>query len=204
MFQYISIWILTLIYNICTGPGFFLPIETQNRKSINLLKLTDIGEFGLLRKERPSVPSHFHSGIDIRRPSQNYFNEPVFPVTQGIVISKRSDGPYAQLIIQHKTGSLEFWSVYEHISGIRVGLFELVNPELPIARFMNRNELNQYGWQFDHVHFEVLKVRPATLKPDEKNPERCYSSYSLVCYTKEGLIKYFYNPAKFLGMRLQN
>ncbi len=81
---------------------YYLPINSVNRKSIDALQLTDIGAFGLLRKERKEVPAHYHTGIDIKRPSKNYMHEPVFPLTKGIVISKREDGPFAQLIIEHE------------------------------------------------------------------------------------------------------
>ena len=37
-------------------------------------------------------------------------------------------------------------------------LNETVNPDKPIARFMNKQELNTHGWQFDHFHLEILKI----------------------------------------------
>jgi hypothetical protein len=75
---------------------------------------------------------------------------------------------------------------------------DIVNPNTPIARFMNRTELNKYGWQFDHFHLEILKVKPMALNPDKLKPERYYNSYTLVCYTSNDLDKYFYNPVEFL------
>ena len=47
---------------------YHLPIDTVNRKLTDTLQLTDIGEFGLLRKERQGIPAHYHTGIDIKRP----------------------------------------------------------------------------------------------------------------------------------------
>jgi murein DD-endopeptidase MepM/ murein hydrolase activator NlpD len=159
--------------------------------------LTNIGEFGMLRKERPGIPAHYHTGIDIKRPTSNFKDEPIFSIYDGIVISVRKDGPYAQLIIEHGNSN-KFWTVYEHVAGIKVGLNDPVTPDIPVARFMNKNELNKYGWQFDHFHFEVLKAKPLRLKYDKSNPERQYSSFSLTCFTRDELNRYFYSPIEFL------
>jgi hypothetical protein len=151
-----------------------------------------------MRKPRPGIPAHFHTGIDIQRPSENYHNEPIFPVGKGVVISLRTDGPYAQLIIEHTSAPQIFWSVYEHITGIKVSVGDTANPWIPFARFMNKKELDTYGWQFDHVHFEVLKMRPQKIKPNPNNPNRLFRSYSLECFTPATLERYFYNPLHFL------
>lgn len=199
--------LITIIAAVYLLPVNFLsqyickvPVQTEDRKSISTLRLTKIGEFGLMRKSRPNVPAHFHTGIDINRPSGNYVNEPVFPMSEGIVISKRQDGPYAQLIIEHEDPLC--WTVYEHIAGIKVDLNDKVSPDKPIARFMNKSELDRYGWQFDHFHFEILKMKPLRMKADAGNPDRRYSSYSLICYTREELNNYFYSPADFLTARI--
>lgn len=197
----IKTWGLLLVLSFNVGVGYRLPINTLERNSVSSLKLTKIGEFGLLRKERPKVPAHYHTGIDIKRPTSNYESEPIFSIFEGIVISKREDGPYTQLIIEHGDDR-KFWTVYEHIAGVEVNLFDHVNTNTKIARFMNRNELNKYGWQFDHFHFEVLKVQPFKLKRNNLKPERLFSSYTLVAYTKEDLNKYFYNPLGFLEKHL--
>ncbi len=77
-----------------------------------------------------------------------------------------------------------------------------VESSTPIARFMNKEELNRYGWQFDHLHLEVFKVKPQKLKPTEDNPERFYNSYSLVCYSIIDLNKYYIDPISFLKNNL--
>jgi hypothetical protein len=143
------------------------------------------------------VSSHLHAGIDIRRPHRNYVDEPVYPIAGGTVISKRTDGPYAQLIIEHEIGEKKFWSVYEHIAGISVGVASHVDPLVPVARFLNREELGKYGWQFDHMHLEVLREKPMPLKPVPKTPERFYRSYSLECTSPAMLNRYFYDPLDF-------
>jgi murein DD-endopeptidase MepM/ murein hydrolase activator NlpD len=192
--------ILLLSINPSGKSIYSLPVRTIDRKSVSTLSLTEIGGFGLVRKPRQSVPAHYHTGIDIRRPANNYPDEPIFPVCDGTVISKRQDGPYAQLIIEHKNP--QCWTVYEHIAGIKVNLHDHVNPDSPIARFMNRTELKKYGWQFDHFHLEILKIQPIKLRGDPANPDRKFSSYTLVCHTKEELNKYFHNPIDFLRDQL--
>lgn len=195
--------VLALIYFSIGESSFYLPIKAANRQSVNAISLTGIGEFGLVRKERPGIPSHFHTGIDIKRPVKNFEDEPIYSIHDGVVISVRRDGAYAQIIIEHGS-SQKFWTVYEHVAGIKVHLNEQVTPHSPIARFMNINELNKYGWQFDHFHFEILKLKPTRIKPGNSTPERHYSSYSLTCFTKEELSKYFYNPIEFLTRELQS
>jgi hypothetical protein len=111
----------------------------------------------------------------------------------------RDDGPFAQIIVEHRLPHGDpVWTVYEHIAGITVTVGEIVSPHEPIARFMNRKELDRYGWQFDHVHFEVLKVRPRAFNPTEKTPLRFFSTYSLECYTESDLEYYYYDPIAFL------
>lgn len=199
----LNILVIIILLFFTAEPVFYLPVKLANRKSTEALQLTGIGEFGLIRKERPGIPAHYHTGIDIKRPNNNYEDEPIFPVTDGVVISKRVDGAYAQLIIEHKLNAKKFWTVYEHIAGIRVNVGEPVTPASPIARFMNRYELNKHGWQFDHFHFEVLKIAPAKIKPNDARPDRYFSSYTLVSYTKEDLKKYFHHPIEFFKEQLQ-
>jgi hypothetical protein len=187
-----------------TESSFYWPIQRGDRKSEDALPLTAIGEFGLLRKARPGIPAHYHTGVDIKRPTKNYHDEPIFPVTKGMVISKRTDGPYAQLIVEHESNERKFWTVYEHIAGIRVNVGEPVTPTNPMARFMNKEELDRYGWQFDHFHFEVMQSPPVKLKRDEANPQRHFASYSLVCFTKEELKKRFHNPIEFVQHKIRH
>jgi hypothetical protein len=192
------VFTILILWFINQQDSFYVPVDVPGRHSFRSVKLTEIGKFGLVRKARPSVPSHYHTGIDIRRPHANYVNEPIFPVARGVVISKKTNGPYAQLILEHHADGKIFWSLYEHIAGIIVNVHDTVDPEIPIARFMNREELQKNGWQFDHVHLEILKVCPIAMKPDEINPERYFAPYSLVCYTVSDLNKYYYDPVVFL------
>ena len=196
--------LIPIILSSAFEPEYNVPVNTTNRKSINTIKLTDIGEFGLMRKERPGVPAHYHTGIDIKRLGENYEMEPIFPISKGLVISKRDDGPFAQLIIEHRRSDITFWTVYEHLAGIQVEVGYEVTPYVPIARFMNEQELNSYGWQFDHFHFEILKIKPIELLPDSEHPDRFYGSYTLICYSTSDLEKYFYNPIHFFKKYLRD
>jgi len=197
------IFISCLSALVVSASNVSLPILIKGEQSIDNVHLTRIGQFGIWRDDRPGVPGHFHTGIDIMRPSKNYNHEPIFSIANGIVISKRDDGPYAQLIIEHQINEKKFWAVYEHIAGIQVSVNDTVEIGIPIARFMNRDELNRYGWQFDHLHFEVLKTKPIKLATDPNRPERHYKSYSLLCYTRDDLNKYFYNPIEFFMLTLR-
>lgn len=199
-----SICISTIFYLLLTFHTSFaqqirIPIESTERQNLHYIELTEIGAFGLVRKERPEAKSHLHTGIDIKRPDSKYDQNPIYPVAEGLVVSKRDDGPFAQLIIEHHEQGITFWTVYEHIAGILVETGNVVNPDQPIARFMNREELDRYGWQFDHFHFEVLKVSPIRLEPNPKLPGRHFNSYTLICFEKEELNKRFYHPLHFLA-----
>ena len=195
---------IVLFYFICfcfsnnISKIIYWPIGDNSHDKTIEIKLTEIGHFGLMREPRPGIPEHYHTGIDIIRPNNNYQDEPIFPIAKGKVISKHNDGPYANLIIEHDYENKKFWTVYEHISGIVVDLNDYVDPNQPIAHFMNRVELNRYGWQFDHFHLEILKMKPVKLKPDVTHPELQYRAYTLLCYTIDDLNKYYYNPIEFL------
>lgn len=209
--QHRSIPFLFLFF-ICAQPllaqpnvDYLLPIDTKDRQSWAAIALTPIGQFGVLRKARPNVPAHLHTGVDIKRPSTNYFDEYIFPINPGRVISMRDDGPYAQIIIEHRSGNKDpIWSVYEHVSDIQVTIGDTVTPFEPIARFMNKPELDQYGWQFDHLHFEILKHKPRPLKPKTTTPFRLFGTYSLRCYTKMDLDKYYHDPGNYFNYFSKN
>lgn len=182
---------------------YYLPIGTANRQSVEEIELTAIGAFGVVRKARPHIPAHLHTGVDLKRPSDNYMNEPVYPCAEGRVISIREEGPFSQIIIEHTDGAV-FWSVYEHAVEIDVALNDVVGPCDRIARFMNTDELDRYGWHFDHLHFEILKVSPPLIGIDAKNPYRRFGTYSLCCYGTETLHGFYYNPISFLQKEFEN
>ena len=181
------------------GEQWFAPVQIQNRNDVRQLKLTEIGEYGIRRKARPGVPSHLHTGIDIKRPNNNYESEPVLPACPGKIISIRYDGPFAQIIIEHNG----LWTVYEHIADIKCRVGEAVDPQLPIARFFNKNELDKYGWKFDHFHFEVMKANPIPVAHTKVHPDRFFNTYALLCYEESSLAERYFNPLDFIH-RQQN
>jgi murein DD-endopeptidase MepM/ murein hydrolase activator NlpD len=148
---------------------------------------------------RPGIPAHFHTGIDIKRPKPNYKNEPIYAVGDGYVISVRDDGPFALIIIEHSFNGNLFWTEYEHIAGIKVEIGDFVDEYTEIATYMSKNELNKYGWQFDHFHFEILKIQPQKIVPKESQPQYLFASYNLICYSREELNNRYYNPLVFLN-----
>ena len=118
------------------------------------------------------------------------------------MISQRADGPFAQIIIEHCTARGDtLWTVYEHVAGIRATVGDTVSPHRPVARFMNTEELNRHGWQFDHLHFEILKRRPRPVVAAPATPQRRFQSYSLECYAREQLGKYYHDPHDFFEAR---
>lgn len=174
---------------------WYLPVQTEDRVSLQSLRLTPIGKFGLLRKARKGIPEHLHTGIDIVRPNANYTDEPIFPASEGIVISMRDDGPFSQIIIEHKDELYgKIWTVYEHVSGIRCTIGQKVFPQDTIAQFFPRDELNRYGWQFDHLHFEVMKAHPLPVEYRKRLPSFRYTTYALTCYTIELLHQRMIDP----------
>ncbi len=178
---------------------WYFPIAVEDRTAKEAIQLTGIGTFGHHRPARPNVRAHLHSGIDIERPGRNYRDEPVYPAAKGKVISLRDDGPFAQVIIEHDLNEqARVWTVYEHVAGITVSIADEVNPFVPIARFMTKEELDEFGWQFDHFHFEILKKAPRPLKPSEKTPYRFFGVYNLECYSQIDLDKYYYDPLEFI------
>jgi murein DD-endopeptidase MepM/ murein hydrolase activator NlpD len=182
---------------------WFLPVTIQCRTDLSGLQLTNIGQFGLERKARKNVPAHLHTGIDIRRPSQNYDNEKIFPACKGRVISIRDDGPFAQIIIEHPAPEGVVWTVYEHVSGIVCSVGDSVSPALSIARFFTKAELDSFGRQFDHVHFEILKQKPVEIAFNPALPQRRYTTYALTCYSYEELVRNYFDPLEFLRAALR-
>ena len=197
-----SLTYLLVIALIVSSGVVRLPVQSGDRKDVSDIQLTPIGAFGLPRKERPGVSAHLHAGIDVRRPSGNYESEPIFAVAAGTVISIRDNGPYAQVFIEHEMDGMQFWTNYEHAAGIEVKVGDRVGIDRPIARFMNKQELDRYGWQFDHFHFEVLKIAPAKVT-SANELRRKFASYTLTCKTEQELATTFYEPLSFLGTRIK-
>lgn len=189
------IWIL-----LCCSWGaaeWHLPILVENRQSWFDVQLTGIGHFGHYRPPRPGIPEHLHTAIDLKRPSDDYCNEPIFSIAKGTVISFRDDGPYAQIIIEHVRENDTLWSVYEHLGAVEVYIGQRVDENRRIGRFMNRTQLDRYGHHFDHVHLEIMKVHPPKRQPHPTQENLLYGTYALVCYTRRDLHYYYHAPHSF-------
>lgn len=181
----------------------YLPVHVTDRTNASLISLTNIGQYGLKRKARPTVPSHYHTGIDIKRPTSNYINEPVYAAGKGRVISVRNDGPFSQVIIEHDFNNDISWTVYEHILGITCHAGDNVTENTVVARFFNKSELEKYGWQFDHLHFEILKAKPLKVKKNVRFPEYYYQTYAVTCYSVDDLCKRTVNPMEYFKRHMK-
>lgn len=199
MTNFPAIFIITIL----SQGQILIPVCLEDRQDISKIQLTKIGQFGLIRKARTNIPQHYHTGIDIKRPNNNYESEPIFSIAKGRVISKRTDGPYANVIIEHEINGSKFWTLYEHISGIKVNVADSVDLNTQIARFMNKDELNGFGWQFDHFHLEIIKVKPIEIEPTKDHPERFFRSYTLICYSINDLHKCYFDPIEFFKVNKQ-
>lgn len=185
-----------------TGPGE--PLHSPYFHPERKLSLTAIGEFGLWRKDRPGIPGHFHSGLDLARPVPDQQEVLIHPVASGTLISIRQKGPWSQVIIEHGKGRSVWWSVYEHFIPDNAKPGDTVHPDRPIGRLMRIPELNQYGWQFNHLHLELMKSAPKPLKPTTHEPGRRYITHGLSCFTMEQLRSAYWNPADWLPVSQGN
>ena len=191
--------LVLLLFSTSAHAQWLLPINAPSRTSCAGIQLTSIGAFGLVRKARVGIPAHLHTGIDIKRPHDNYVSESIYPAANGTVISLRDDGPFAQIIIEHDSfQGTRYWTVYEHIADIQCTLGQRVTYQDTIARFFSRQELNKYGWQFDHLHFEIMKEAPIPVKPQPHLPNLRYKTYALTCYSRSSLDKRMVDPLPFL------
>lgn len=181
---------------------WMLPVNHIDVDNIRKIHLTDIGSFGALRTARHHVPRHYHTGIDILRPTDNYQNEPVFPALEGKVVSLVDNGPYSQVILEHFWQGKPYWTVYEHfqLRPLRVGQPVLRTDTLGF--FFGKDALNRFGWQFDHLHFEINRLQPMAVKPDPQHPQRFFLSYAVRCYTLKELHTHLLDPEAFLAGKL--
>lgn len=178
---------------------WMLPLELENRQSWNEVRFTQIGHFGTYRKERPGIPAHLHTAIDLMRLVPDSVEVAIYAIAEGTVISFRDDGPFAQIIIEHVDNGDTLWSVYEHVGGVFVILGEEVGTETKIARYMNNAQLDRYGRHFNHLHLEIMKTAPPTREPHPTQESLKFGTYCLVAYDKALLNKYYYSPEKFFN-----
>jgi len=200
-----NIFILMVFGMVTSGfAEWLVPVNYPHRDRVNEVKLSAIGAFGLPRKARATVPAHLHTGVDILRPTGNYDQEPIHPAHAGRIISILDDGPYSYVVLEHQTAQGICWTLYEHFHVLVHTLGQQVNTNDTLGYYFNKRELNVHGWQFDHVHFEVMKVAPPVMKPTARAPLRAYGSYTITTYTKQDLDRRLENPLHFLQQHVQD
>jgi hypothetical protein len=190
--------LLQILITIPLYAQWYIPANYRGIADPQKVQLTGIGAFGLLRKARPAVPAHYHTGIDIVRPDSQYYKQPIFPAKEGVIVSIYDNGPFSQIVIKHAGNNKNYWTVYEHLH-IRIKKINIaVTPFDTIGYFFSKDELNRYGWQFNHFHFEILKLEPPKLKSSEIKSLRYYKTFGILCFSREELIARQENPLEFL------
>lgn len=162
-----------------------LPLSISPRKGLNAM--SRLKNAGFLDKRF----GHLHTGIDLINPMGGS-GEKVYAAASGKIVSIYAKEPHLSIMIQHRLPSEEtIWTVYVHVTKVKVKEGDLVRNDTIIANLMDKSQLNKYGWEFNHLHFEVLKY------PRISEAGR-YLSFSTECKTKKEVEKHFYNPVTFL------
>jgi len=157
--------------------------------------------FKSLRAPFGPVKLHYHTGTDIRKKNSSDPNdaagEPVYAIAAGRVIGIYDPPPQRRIIVEHRLpDETKVWSVYVHIIDEKVIIGQIVDCETIIARLMNARELDQYGREYNHVHLEIMKTKPARF-------DRFYQRETFTCYSEAEVDKYFYDPELFLKSHFQ-
>ena len=169
-----------------------LPIKTEDRTDWSTVNLEHDANFKALRAPFDSVKLHYHTGIDIQNRNPIQAGEPVYAIAAGKVIAIEDAPPQRRITIEHRlTNRKKVWSVYIHIIDERVKVGDAVDTETAIARLMTPQELETFGWEYNHVHLEILKKLP----PDVSE---FYQRKTFTCYAEKDVNKFFYDPQEFL------
>ena len=131
------------------------------------------------------------------KPNQNT-GAKVYAASNGKVVSIYAREPNRSIMIRHtlSTGAIVH-SIYAHITNIHVSVGDMVDSDTVIAHLMNAEQLNRYGWFFNHVHFEILKAEPRVGETGK------LLSYSVECRTEKQAKQHFYDPIAFLREQWQ-
>lgn len=169
-----------------------LPLNTTDRQDWSTIFLEPDAHFKALRAPFDLVKLHYHTGIDLLNKTIESFGEPVYAIAAGKVIAIKDPPPQRRITIEHLLPNGEkVWSVYIHIIDEKVKIGDIVDSETVIARLMNATELEYYGWDYNHVHLEIMKVLPPYVS-------EFYQRKTFSCYTLEEVNKYFYDPKEYL------
>ena len=118
------------------------------------------------------------------------FMAKVLAASAGKVVSIYAQEPHRAIMIEHFLPEKKVYTVYAHITNIQVEIGDKVDINSYIANLMNAEQLDRYGWEFNHLHFEILKT--TRLGEDGK-----LLSYSTRCKTKKEIYRRYYDPILF-------
>ena len=181
-----------------TATPWKLPLNTTDRQDWSTIFLESDAHFKALRAPFDSVKLHYHTGIDLQKRTIGIPSEPVYAIAAGKVIAIEDSPPQRRITIEHLLPNIKkVWSVYIHIIDEQVNVGDSVDTETVIARLMNATELAYYGWDYNHVHLEIMKKPPFHVA-------EFYQRKTFSCYSVEEVDKYFYNPEEFLKNRFNN
>lgn len=176
-----------------------LPLRTADRQDWSTVLFEPDAKFKTMRSPFGQVKLHYHTGADIQVKEEFGFVDapgmPVYAIAAGKVVAIEDPMPQRRITIEHKLpDGKTVWSAYCHISDAQVSVNQLVDEETVIARRMNREELDHYGWEYDHVHLEILKKLPVYVTD-------YYHRKTFTCDTEAEVDEYFFDPVFFLNFQ---
>lgn len=169
-----------------------LPLSLVDRQNWSTVVLEHDAQFKALRAPFGPIQLHYHTGVDLQNGTIIQTGEPVYAISTGKVIAIEDPPPQRRITIEHiLPDGTKVWSVYIHIIDEKISVGDIVDPEIVIARLMNPAELEILGWEYNHVHLEILKKRPPSA-------HEYHQRKTFTCYTEKEVDKYFYDPEVFL------
>jgi len=159
-----------------------MPFKTTDRTNIKSISV--ISTFGSARNSFRK--GHYHTGLDLM--PRNY-KEPVnvYSIADGVVVSVHLGDPHQTVVVKHLSEEGEIiYSVYKHITEIKVKNGDRLTEDSQIARVLTKAEGKKFGGSYDHLHLEIRK------KFDD------FGCASWLTMTKEELNMRFIDPLKFL------
>lgn len=191
-----AFYILKFIY-FDAARDWRLPFATGERKDFSTIYFEPDAKFKALRPSYDGIPSHYHTGVDMRTKQPGSPGEPVYAIATGKVIQITDSPPMRRIVVRHVLPyGKSVWSVYLHVVEEKVKPGDRVTANTIIARCMNEAELNYFGWKYNHLHLEIMKYPP--LQTDNPLKRR-----SFTCTTPQQIDQYFYDPISFLQSRFR-
>lgn len=182
-----------------------LPLKTVDRQDWSTVRLEPDAHFKSLRAPFGPVKLHYHTGIDLQNGSVIEPGEPVYAIAAGKVIAIEDPPPQRKIVIEHVLpDENRIWSVYYHIIGEQVQVGDRVDTETIIARIMNASELDTYGWEYNHVHLEIMKkLSPPVSEYYERKTFTCYSAAEVDAYFSDAEVwlKNHFEKSNFVRSR---